>query len=181
MEPKCDKTVLAAIGEAGRRLGYQEVREKQREVVFNFIKGKDVFVSLPTGSGKSLCYSILPWTFDVLKKQQQSIIVVVSPLVALMKDQVASFTSRGLSSIYIGEVNSEEKVARVHEGKYQVIFFSPELLLNDEVWRDMLQSSMYRENLVGLIIDEAHCVKKWCILVTLFLDVLIVLFFVLQG
>ncbi len=49
----------------------------------------------------------------------------------------------------------------VHEGRHQVIFFSPESLLTEDTWRDMLQSWHYRENLVGFVVDEAHCVKKW--------------------
>ena len=129
-----------------------------------FISSRDVFVSLPTGSGKSLCYSVLPWTYDRLRNRRKpsSLIIVVSPLVALMKDQVASLTKKGLSAVYVGEVGSnEDTVAEIHEGQYQVIFFSPELLLTDETWRDMLQSPVYREHLVGFIIDEAHCVKKW--------------------
>ncbi len=49
----------------------------------------------------------------------------------------------------------------VHEGLYQVLFFSPESLLTNETWRDMIQCQTYKQNLVGFIVDEAHCVKKW--------------------
>ena len=92
---------MTAIVEAGKTLGY-ELRAKQLEVVFKFVRGQDVFVSLPTGSGKSLCYSVLLWTFDRLRKRRKpnSLVIVVSPLVALMKDQVASLTRKGLSAVY---------------------------------------------------------------------------------
>ena len=76
-----DQTVLDAIVWAGSELGY-ELRARQKEVL---VKGRDVFVSLPTGSGKSLCYSVLPWTYDCLRcrSKPSSVIIVVSPLVAL--------------------------------------------------------------------------------------------------
>ncbi len=55
----------------------------------------------------------------------------------------------------------DKLVEEIHEGQYQVVFFSPESLLTEETWRDMLQSEVYQENTVGFIVDEAHCVKKW--------------------
>ena len=89
-----------AVMDAGRRLGY-EMRPRQQEVVLTFLKGKDVFVSLPTGSGKSLCYWILPWTFDKIKGHlnPSSMIVVISPLISLVRDQVNSLTKKGQSAI----------------------------------------------------------------------------------
>jgi len=83
------KTVLANVCE---RLGYSTLRPEQAEAVSAFAGGKDVFVALPTGSGKSLCFAILPWVFGVLHRQSEgrSIVIVVSPLLALMKDQVGS-------------------------------------------------------------------------------------------
>ena len=85
--------ILSAVESAAKQLGYT-LRDKQRDVVVGFIRGQDTFVSLPTGSGKSLCYSVLPWTYDKLKKNRrplsQSVVIVVSPLIALMKDKVSS-------------------------------------------------------------------------------------------
>ena len=76
MAERSESEVSAAIMEAGRKLGY-ELRERQQEVVAKFVRGRDVFVLLPTGSGKSLCYSVFPWTFDKLRQvariQAQSI------------------------------------------------------------------------------------------------------------
>lgn len=160
-KPETRRAISEAISEAGAKLGY-ELRDNQRVVVQNFVQGSDVFVSLPTGSGKSLCFSILPWTFDIIRKHKQPtcIIIVVSPLIALMKDQVASLEKKGLSAVYCGDaMSNNDKMAQVAEGKYQVIFISPELLLLEDTWREMLLSPV--EHLVGLIVDEAHCVKKW--------------------
>ena len=87
-----EQDVLAAE-KAAERMGYM-LKDKQREVILSFVRGHDVFVSLPTGSGKSLCYSCLLWTFDYLKGDEwraaRLIVVVVSSLIALMKDQVAA-------------------------------------------------------------------------------------------
>ena len=161
MEVYSEAEVLFAVETAAGRLGYQ-LRQKQREAVLNFVRGRDVFVSLPTGSGKTLCYSILPGTFDILRKNRSpSIVLVISPLVALMKDQVTSLNNKGVTAFYIGGGETEEVVSELYQGSYQVVFCSPESLLTNDTWRDMLQSQTYRSNLVGFIVDEAHCVKKW--------------------
>ncbi len=75
---------------AARCLGYSEMKLQQLQVVEAFVKGYDVFGVLPTGYGKSLCYACLPLVFDTLhqKPQGSAIVLVVSPLIAIMKDQV---------------------------------------------------------------------------------------------
>ena len=78
-----------AIHAACLRLGYSSLRKEQEEAVKNFAGGSDVFLSVPTGGGKSLCYAILPWVFDQMRERAgRSVVIVVSPLIALMKDQV---------------------------------------------------------------------------------------------
>ena len=157
-----DESISAAIFHAVQILGYEKLRESQEEAIRKFLEGNDVFVCIPTGSGKSLCYSLLPAAFDHLRNSSSgSIVVVVSPLIALMKDQVSNMRDRKVSAIYFGDVVSSEVENEVCLGKYQLIFTSPETILNDFRWRDMLLSPVYKENLVGFIVDEAHCVKKW--------------------
>ena len=80
----------AIIVRAGQKLGYSSLRENQLQAVRSFMEGNDVFVILPTGSGKSLCFSVLPIAFDFLFERVVSIVIVVSPLIALMKDQVCN-------------------------------------------------------------------------------------------
>jgi len=153
-----------AITEATRVLGYTELRPNQERVVTHFLSGNDVFVSLPTGSGKSLCYCLLPKAFDVLRKSKtsdtQSVVIVVSPLIALMKDQVRQMTERNVKAVYVGEIDDATET-EVCEGQFQLVYLSPEALLTNSTWRDMLQSPVYQSNLVALVVDEAHCVKKW--------------------
>ena len=121
-----------------------------------------VFVALPTGYGKSLCYSCLPYVFDLIMcKEKQSIVVVVSPLVALMKDQVDSCTAKGLSAAYVSaEPGNENMNQGVLEGRYQLVFLSPEALFFSRRWREMLREEPYCSNLVAFVIGEAHCIKS---------------------
>ena len=77
------------ILQATQRLGYPSLRENQYKAVFSFLNGNDVFVILPTGSGKSLCFAVLRFAFDDLHGRVGSIVIVISPLIALMKDQVS--------------------------------------------------------------------------------------------
>ena len=156
--------ITQAVQAASNRLGYQP-RPKQLEIVVKFVRGHDVFISLPTGSGKSLCYWILPWTFDELRNHSipTCVLVVVSPLIALIKDQVQALNEKGLTSINVGSVGEDDEDLEedIYKGKYQVLFFSPECLLQEVRWRDMLLTSWYQEHMIGFVVDEAHCVKKW--------------------
>ena len=76
---------------AARELGYPDLKPEQLDVVKTFVSGRDVFAVLPTGYGKSLCYGCLPIVFDKLlgSSRSKSIVVVVTPLIAIMKDQVS--------------------------------------------------------------------------------------------
>jgi len=89
-------TITKAIVAAAADLGYHTLKEEQLKIVTAFIQGRDVFAVLPTGYGKSLCYCCLPLAFDKLSAETEtsqpssgSIVVVVTPLTAIMKDQVS--------------------------------------------------------------------------------------------
>ena len=93
-----------AVRKAGLALGYDSLKDEQIAALCAFVGGRDVFVSLPTGYGKSLCYMLLPLVFDNLRSEhchRKSIVVVVFPLIALMEDQVASYSANGLKSAFI--------------------------------------------------------------------------------
>ena len=113
------------IHSTAEEYGYQ-LRCKEDDSILAFTGGMDVFVSLPTGYGKSLCYSLLPLIYDKIRKvDRMSIVLVVSPLVALMQDQVGRITSKGISATYLAD---ESKRKGVKNGEYQVVFVSPETL-----------------------------------------------------
>ena len=151
-----------AIETAAKTLGYNGVKPEQERVMSSFLRGADVFVALPTGYGKSLCYAALPCAFDCVRSVQGSIALIVSPLLALMKDQVAVYSSKGLAAAYVSS-EPENRLMRqgVLEGRYQLVFISPESLFASGKWREMLQEEPYVSRLVAFVIDEAHCVKKW--------------------
>lgn len=153
----------SAISKAAASLGYT-LKPEQRRSVEKFVSGQDVFVSLPTGFGKSLCYAILPRVFDFVKEvHNKSIVLVVSPLIALMKDQVSSITAIGLTATVISDKESTPTAVRalIKKGEFQIVFVSPEALFMSTEWRNMLASKIYKDNLVGFVVDEAHCIKKW--------------------
>lgn len=152
------------IRQAAISLGYQQLKKEQEESVLQLVSGKDVFVSLPTGFGKSLCYILLPCVFDLYRQDgKKSIVLVVSPLIALMKDQVASITAMGMSAVYVTDKQTTASPAKtlLQDGSYQIIFISPEALLSGTEWKRLLCTDVYRESLAAFIIDEAHCIKKW--------------------
>ena len=155
------KRVLSKVAS---QIGYSTLRPKQEEVILDFVRGSDVFVSLPTGSGKSLCYSLLPGVFDEIHRLQGvSIVIVVSPLVALMRDQVRAMTERNIRAVYVGDAGDDATVDEICEGNFQLVLMSPESILTDLMWRDMLQSPIYQDNLVAVAVDEAHCVEQWLV------------------
>ena len=154
--------ISLSIDKATRTLGYSYLKDKQKEAIVAFLRREDVFVALPTGYGKSLCYGCLPWVFDHLRKtEKNSIAIVISPLKALMNNQVSRFSSKGVSAAFICEDSPREMKLGILSGDYQLVFFSPESLLSQRRWRELLRQEPYTTHLVAFIVDEAHCVKKF--------------------
>ena len=154
-----DKEIRDAITSVVECFKYK-LKTQQEESRFYFVKGNDVFVSLPTGFGKSLCYILLPAVFDALWKQSKKyIILVVSPLIALMNDQLDVLNAMKITAAKLSSSNSLE-LNNIKKGHIQVLFISPENLVALE-WQNMLASSVYRSNLIGFVVDEAHCIQKW--------------------
>ncbi len=105
----CYELVSRAISEASKLLVYTRLREGQELEIREFLKGKDVFVSLPTGSGKSLCYWILPYIFDFIRGRCDSMVLVVSPLIAIMQDQVDIFAYKRCKSCVCWKCSCRDK------------------------------------------------------------------------
>ena len=165
------ETITASINYAFLELGYASTTDDQEESIKRFLEGRDVFISLPTGEGKSLCYTTLPYVFDYLKRYLtpatwlSSIAVVISPLISLMKDQVTKFANRGLKCVYLGAEQDDVQVkADMLTGNFQLVYSSPESLLCVLQWREMFRSEVYQHNLVAVIVDEAHCIQEWLVI-----------------
>ena len=92
--------------------------------------------------------------FDLLRGNDtpQSLVIVVSPLVALMKDQVRALTRRNVSAVYLGG-SGDEEFSAICDGKFQLVFMSPESLLRNWEVRDMLLSPVFQKNLVAVAVD----------------------------
>ena len=119
----------ALIREAASRIGYDNVKPKQIEAVLEFCKGKDVFVSLPTGYRKTLIFAVLPSLFNAMRKVTTSIVVVVTPLAALMAEQKRKFFLMGVNAEFLGELQTDQQaVSRVIKGDHELVLLSPENL-----------------------------------------------------
>ena len=153
-----------------QKIGYDQPTYEQAQAVCKFTQGKDVLVILPTGGGKSLCFAALPHVFDYLKwayasSEGSSVVIVVSPLISLMKDQVRSYSKRGLRCAFIGDESGDEAVKQaVVHGSCQVVYASPESLPTVQHYRDMLAPPVYASNLVALVVDEANYIHTLYVL-----------------
>ena len=158
----CIRLFDRIVEASARNLGYQSLREEQTEVVKAFLGGRDVFVALPMGSGKSACYTVLPVVVDNLRKELQmevsapNCILVVSPLVSLMEDQVASLTARGIQSICA----TDQPEGDFWSSNNKAIFFSPETLTGI-LHKGYLNEEVPQNRLIGIAGEEAHCIKEW--------------------
>ncbi|KAI8484803.1 hypothetical protein Bbelb_374000 [Branchiostoma belcheri] len=130
--------------------GISSLKNEQKDALNNFVRGKDVLGVLPTGFGKSLIYQLAPLVWKKLGRANP-IVAVVTPLIALMEDQIREASKLGVSATQLGE--DDEGVV---EGKYMLVFGGPERWVLQEKWREVLSSATYRENLVGLVVDEVH-------------------------
>ena len=124
-----------------QKLGYSELREGRRKVVEAYISGKDVLFRSPTGSVKLLCFEIAPFVFEgiavgIENAERQasisSVCLVVAPLVSLMKNQVAGLRKRGIIAAIIGPEITASELKDIRLGRFNLVFRSPEALLNSE-------------------------------------------------
>ena len=137
--------------------GFDSFRSRQAEIVRHVCDGKHAMVVMPTGMGKSLCYQIPSLT---LQPGDQGLVLVLSPLVALMQDQVDSLQARGIDAAFINSSLDRDarlkRYAEVTEGKYRLLYVTPERFRKDE-FREVLRS----RHVPLLAVDEAHCVSQW--------------------
>lgn len=133
--------------------GYDSFREGQEILIDSILAGRDAMGIMPTGSGKSLC-------FQVPALMTEGITLVISPLISLMKDQVASLNQAGIHAAYLNSSLSSSQyikaLAYAREGRYPIIYVAPERLLTEEFLDFCLN---VRISMVA--VDEAHCVSQW--------------------
>jgi ATP-dependent DNA helicase RecQ len=140
-----------------RVFGYASFRGQQAEIVDQVVRGGDALVLMPTGGGKSLCYQIPALV-------RPGVGVVVSPLIALMQDQVDALRLAGVRAAFLNStldfqslVDTERRLLR---GELDLIYVAPERLLTER-FIGLLEQLVGRQQLALFAIDEAHCVSQW--------------------
>ena len=139
-----------------RYFGFDSFRWSQREIIDRVAGGGHAMVVAPTGSGKSLCFQIPALCFD----EPDELTLVLSPLVALMQDQVTALRDRGIDAAFINSLLDREtrlqRYDEVADGKYRLLYVTPERFRKDD-FLDVIA----RRNVRLLAVDEAHCVSQW--------------------
>ena len=134
--------------------GYDEFRHNQQEIIDNVLAKKDTVVLMPTGGGKSLCYQVPALLFD-------GVAIVVSPLIALMKDQVDALKLNGIAAAFLNSSQSSyeqsEIVKRLKNNSLKLLYVAPERLLG----QNSLLNYLREINVSMFAIDEAHCISHW--------------------
>ncbi len=142
-----------AISSLRKHFGFDDFREGQREVIASILEGKDAVVVMPTGSGKSLCYQLPAMILD-------GVTLVVSPLIALMKDQVDALHARGLPATFINSSISEsEQHARIESlssREQKLVYIAPERFRSSR-----FTAAMQSIPISLFAVDEAHCISTW--------------------
>jgi len=132
---------------------YDQFREDQEAIIQNVLDGKDTFVIMPTGGGKSLCYQIPALMCP-------GVAVVISPLIALMKNQVDQLRELGVNAAFINSTLSQKAIQEIRgdvlSGKIKLLYVAPETLLK----ADNL-AFLKLADISFVAIDEAHCISDW--------------------
>jgi ATP-dependent DNA helicase RecQ len=140
-----------------RHFGWAAFREGQRPVVEALLEGRDCLAVLPTGAGKSLCYQLPALV-------REGLTVVVSPLVALMQDQVRQLQRRRIAAacLHRGVPNEDVRALRraLQERRLRLLYLAPERLQMEST-RQLLEDCLQSGSLVALAVDEAHCISAW--------------------
>ncbi len=136
-----------------RYYGYDSFREGQEALIDTVLAGQDAFGIMPTGAGKSLCYQIPALMFE-------GITLVISPLISLMKDQVAALNQAGVYAAYLNSSLTQGQYFKALEfakaGKYKIIYVAPERLLTESFMSFAMQA-----DISFVAVDEVHCVSQW--------------------
>ena len=141
--------------------GYAAFRGGQAEIVAHTIAGQDALVLMPTGGGKNLCYQI---PAIARHRAGRGVTLVVSPLIALMHDQVGALTEAGVEAAFLNSTLSLPDTQRIERemmsGRLVLLYVAPERLTTPRMFGQL--DALYERGLLSLVaIDEAHCVSQW--------------------
>ncbi|HKY05152.1 MAG TPA: RecQ family ATP-dependent DNA helicase, partial [Blastocatellia bacterium] len=147
-------TEIVRAREALRKhFGFTDFREGQADVIEAVLGGEDAVVVMPTGGGKSLCYQLPALMVD-------GVTLVVSPLIALMKDQVDALVARGIPTTFINSslsyAETSERLSRIRRGQFKLVYIAPERF-RSEAFTETIGEVKVRL----FAVDEAHCISHW--------------------
>jgi ATP-dependent DNA helicase RecQ len=150
-DPIASKTQL--LETLKHHFGYEKFRVGQEDIIHNLLEGRDSLVLMPTGGGKSMCYQLPAILLP-------GITIVVSPLIALMKDQVDNLTRQGISAAFINSSLTREAIdeifSKLARGEIKLLYVAPERLTNNYFLQRLNQLPLSL-----FAIDEAHCISQW--------------------
>ncbi len=133
--------------------GHSQFREGQEQVIRTLLEGRSALAIFPTGGGKSLCYQLPALLME-------GVTLVISPLIALMKDQVEALRARGIAAARLDSTLSAAEVMQVFDdlrsGRLKLLYIAPERLMNES-----FMERLSRTKIALLAIDEAHCISEW--------------------
>ena len=139
------------------------MKEFYLEALQAYFSEKHVYVNLPSSFGKWLIFQAAPLIYDAAKLRPKgtSIIVIISPLKSLMEEQVAVSKNFRIPAVCITDESKDNVIEAVMEARYSHVYVSSECLLSTNKWREIFRSKTFLENLVGVALDEAHCIHQW--------------------
>ena len=146
----------SAFNRVCKTFKFDKLNKHQQKAIELFINQKrDIVV------GKSIIYQALPLIFDHVTNTSGHIAIVVSPLLTLIEDQVATLRKYGISVVSLSHVKTEDEREQVENGNFSIVYATPEGLLKNDRWRRMLSSRTYSSKLCAIAVDEAHVIKQW--------------------
>ena len=169
-----DEAIYRALSACG--LESITLKPEQEECLRYLHQGEDLVAILPTGFGKSLIFQLLPFLLPT--KETKNIVLVIAPLTSIIEDQVLVLQQRGITAgvLHIEDTRDSieslfldkkdysaaepTKSNEIINGNFSLLFAHPEALLNDN-GRTLMSSKVYQNNVVALVVDEAHCVDSW--------------------
>ena len=169
---------------------YRDTILKPKQIICleSVFSQQDVMCVLPTGYGKSLIFHLMPMLLfakheldsdsfgGISSEDVNTIVIVISPLNSLMSNQISRLSLSGIRaavlSVKVGSDDSEENIQidfslceedKLRNGYYHIVFAHPESLISSKYGRDLLLSKTYKENVVAIVVDEAHCILDWLV------------------